>query len=107
MKDAGKMVEQWYRELENKYPDKRCHEMVIMPNHFHYIIENSGAGLQLDNGGWQLGKRRRTIIRPYVKDRERMPAIIICDGDAGNMFPNVCLDYHCYINGFNVITDSF
>ena len=38
LNDAGKMVERWYRELENKYPDKRCHEMVIMPNHFHYIF---------------------------------------------------------------------
>ena len=40
LNDAGKMIERWYRELENKYPDKRCHEMVIMPNHFHCIIEN-------------------------------------------------------------------
>ena len=41
LNDAGKMVEKWYFELENKYPDKRCHEMVIMPNHIHCIIENS------------------------------------------------------------------
>jgi len=40
LNDAGRMVEQWYAELENKYPDKRCHEMVVMPNHFHCIIEN-------------------------------------------------------------------
>lgn len=40
LNDAGKMVEKWYSELENKYPDKRCHEMVIMPNHMHCIIEN-------------------------------------------------------------------
>ena len=50
LNNAGKMVERWYRELENKYPDKRCHEMVIMPNHFHCIIENMGAGSQLNNG---------------------------------------------------------
>jgi len=50
LNDAGQMVERWYRELENKYPDKRCHEMVIMPNHFHCIIENMGAGSQTDNG---------------------------------------------------------
>ena len=48
LNDAGKMVERWYRELENKYPDKRCHEMVIMPNHFHCIIENLGGDLHLD-----------------------------------------------------------
>jgi REP element-mobilizing transposase RayT len=42
LNDAGKMVERWNRELGNKYPDKRFHEMVIMPNHFHCIIENMG-----------------------------------------------------------------
>ncbi len=40
LNDAGKMVEKWYFELVNKYPDKRCHEMIIMPNHMHCIIEN-------------------------------------------------------------------
>jgi hypothetical protein len=59
LNDAGKMVERWYRELENKYPDKRCHEMVIMPNHFHCIIENLGTGSHTDcgsqtDGGLQL-----------------------------------------------------
>ena len=40
LNDAGRMVEKWYHEIENKYPDKRCHEMVVMPNHFHCIIES-------------------------------------------------------------------
>ena len=40
LNDAGRMVEKWYWELENKYPDKHCQEMIIMPNHFHCIIEN-------------------------------------------------------------------
>ena len=40
LNDAGKMIEKWHLELENKYPDKMCHQMVIMPNHFHCIIEN-------------------------------------------------------------------
>ena len=40
LNDAGKMVERWYHEIENKYPDKRCHEMAVMPDHFHCIIEN-------------------------------------------------------------------
>jgi putative transposase len=38
---AGRMVEKWYRELENKFPDKKCRQMVIMANHFHCIIENT------------------------------------------------------------------
>ncbi|MFN7019670.1 MAG: hypothetical protein ACK4RG_10445, partial [Fimbriimonadales bacterium] len=44
------MIEKWYRELENKYPDKKCHDRVVMPNHFHCIIENTdivGADLRV------------------------------------------------------------
>ena len=42
LNDAGKMVEHWYYELQNKFHDIKCHEMVVMPNHFHCIIENVG-----------------------------------------------------------------
>ncbi len=37
------MVVFWYSELENKFPDIKCHEMVVMPDHFHCIIENTGS----------------------------------------------------------------
>jgi len=40
LNDAGRMVEKWYYELENKFPDIKCHEMVVMPNHIHFIIQN-------------------------------------------------------------------
>lgn len=43
LNDAGKMVEKWFFELENKFPNIQCHEMVVMPNHFHCIIENMGS----------------------------------------------------------------
>ena len=36
---AGKMVYRWYYELENKFPNIKCHEMIVMPNHFHCIIQ--------------------------------------------------------------------
>ncbi len=39
LNDAGVMIEKWYSELAIKYPDKKCHEMVVMPNHFHCIID--------------------------------------------------------------------
>lgn len=38
---AGKMVDQWYRELEKKFPDVKCYAHIIMQNHFHCIIENA------------------------------------------------------------------
>jgi putative transposase len=37
------MIKKWYDELENKFSDIKCHEMITMPNHFHCIIENVGA----------------------------------------------------------------
>ena len=42
LNQAGKMIEKWYFKLESKYSDIKCHEMVIMPNHLHCIIENVG-----------------------------------------------------------------
>ncbi|MEA3286413.1 MAG: transposase [Candidatus Marinimicrobia bacterium] len=39
LNDAGKMVETWYFELENKYPNIVLRQHVVMPNHFHTIIE--------------------------------------------------------------------
>jgi REP element-mobilizing transposase RayT len=47
LNDAGKMIEKWYFELENKFPDIKCHEMIVMPNHFHCIVENVGADLRV------------------------------------------------------------
>lgn len=44
---AGKIIEKWYYELENKFPDIKCHEMIVMPNHFHCIIQNVGADLRV------------------------------------------------------------
>lgn len=51
---AGKMIERWYYQLEHKFPDIKCHEMVVMPKHFHCIIENTGnqpSGDRGTNGG--------------------------------------------------------
>lgn len=42
---AGEMVERWYSELTNKFPDIECDEFVCMPNHVHFIAVNVGADL--------------------------------------------------------------
>ena len=41
--DAGKMIGKWYRKLENKFNDIKCNQMIIMPNHIHFIVQNVGA----------------------------------------------------------------
>ncbi|BDC98538.1 transposase [Persicobacter psychrovividus] len=39
LNSAGIMVERWYFELENKFESIKCLSMVVMPNHFHCIIQ--------------------------------------------------------------------
>ena len=43
LNDAGKMIEKWYYKLPEKFPHVKCHEMVVMPNHFHCIIQIAGS----------------------------------------------------------------
>ena len=43
LNDAGRMIEKWYAELENKFPGIKCHNMVVMPNHFHCVVQIVGA----------------------------------------------------------------
>ena len=53
LNDAGKMIKKCYYELEGRFKTLKCHEMVIMPNHFHCIIEIVGVplvGTQNSNG---------------------------------------------------------
>jgi len=47
LNEAGRMVERWYGELENKYPDIQNDAFVCMPNHVHFIVVNVGANLRV------------------------------------------------------------
>ena len=38
LNDAGRMVERWWLELNNKYPTVDTDEYSVMPNHFHGVI---------------------------------------------------------------------
>lgn len=31
-----KMIIDLFYEIENKFHDEKCYEMVVIPNHFHY-----------------------------------------------------------------------
>lgn len=66
LNDAGKMIEKWYFKLENKFSNIKCHEMVVMPNHFHCIIEiiNEPVDATALNDGSAL--RADTRVRPDI-----------------------------------------
>ena len=64
LNDAGRMVERWYWETQNKFPDIVCHEMVIMPNHFHCIWENVGSDLRVAVGAHLRVRPSVLNVRP-------------------------------------------
>ncbi|MEH0157482.1 transposase [Limibacter armeniacum] len=39
LNDAGKMIETEWLDLKNRFPNIELHEFVVMPNHFHSILE--------------------------------------------------------------------
>jgi len=69
---AGKMVERWYFEMQNKYPGIRCHEMVVMPNHFHCIIEITDGNAP-DNNVADIPVTDAHVGAPYVGIRITHP----------------------------------
>jgi REP element-mobilizing transposase RayT len=45
LNDAGKMIENEWLNLENRFPNIELHEFIVMPNHFHGILKIVGAAL--------------------------------------------------------------
>ena len=77
LNDAGRMVEKWYHKIHNKFPDIVCHEMAIMPNHFHCIWENVGW-----HGASAVGADLR--VRPPKQNAESTtPTNIVIDDCEG------------------------
>jgi REP element-mobilizing transposase RayT len=60
LNEAGRMVDDEWQYLRIKYPHIKLHEYVIMPNHFHGIVEitdNVGAGsARPENGQFNIGR---------------------------------------------------
>ncbi len=44
LNDVGKLVDVWWKKIVDKYPTVQLGTYVIMPNHFHGIIDIVGAG---------------------------------------------------------------
>ena len=47
LNDAGRMIERWWQELQNKFPKIDTDEFVVMPNHIHGIVMIVGADLRV------------------------------------------------------------
>jgi len=42
---CGEMIVKWVNEIGNKFEDVRIQSFIVMPNHFHAIIDTVGADL--------------------------------------------------------------
>jgi len=73
LNNPGRMVEKWYRELENKFADIVCDQCAIMPNHIYFVIQ-TGVGTDLrvrpdtdtdeqTSGGEHIGSPLHTVIQ--------------------------------------------
>ncbi len=73
--DAAHMVGKWYNELTNKYPNIELDEFVIMPNHFHCIIQiiNENTG---QNMGHNVGQTHRSA--PTMDDNNESVGANLC-----------------------------
>jgi len=63
LNDPGIMIGKWWNELKHKYRNVELHEQIIMPNHFHGIIQiindtdSVGADLRVcPDNTWQTSK---------------------------------------------------
>ena len=75
LNDAGRMVERWYYETENKFPDIVCLEMVVMPNHFHCIWQNTSSSAVAVPVGADLCVRPSSAdlcVRPLIDDEHTL-----------------------------------
>ena len=84
LNDAGRMVEKWYNKTQEKFPDIACHEMVIMPNHFHCIWENVGL-----HGASAVGAD--PCVRPVTNDVRPLSNNVRPVTNDVNLDPHDCL----------------
>ncbi|GHT09797.1 hypothetical protein AGMMS4956_00100 [Bacteroidia bacterium] len=77
LNDAGEMIKKWWLELPHKFSDITLGECVVMPNHFHAIIINTG--------NYPNNKNNAIIVGADLR---------VCPDNAGVCLDNagVCLD---------------
>lgn len=63
LNDAGKMIEIEWLKLTGRFPNIRLHESVVMPNHFHGIIEILDIWKTSDNQWLMSGDKIKTISK--------------------------------------------
>lgn len=66
LSDAGKMIQSEWLALPARFPEIHLHEYIVMPNHFHAIIELVGATLVVAQNAEQVNQNSG-IQNPEIK----------------------------------------
>ena len=61
---AGKMVENEWLKLPERFQNIQLHEYIVMPNHFHAILEIVGATLVVAQNDVVMNNRAITRVAP-------------------------------------------
>jgi putative transposase len=72
LNDAGKMVETEWLKLPERFPNTALHEYVVMPNHFHAILEITPAPTGTDTPknktvGEMVGAFQSIVTVEYIR----------------------------------------
>lgn len=67
LNNCGWMIEKWYFEIPNKFPDIHCDQYIIMPNHIHFIIINVGADLCVCPNNACMGEHTGSPLRIHLE----------------------------------------
>ncbi len=94
--DAGRMVGQWWVELNRKFPNTDVDDFVVMPNHVHGIVRINPVGANL-------------CVRPPVGlDGDLDDRSPVCsDVDPGGQGAHAGAPLHTIIQWFKTMTTNY
>ncbi len=78
---------------------------LVLKGWFYPAQDTSGIANQIVGRILPVPEKLKTAPRKYfLQYNKRLPTIVICDGDAGNMSYLIFYAYHFFTKGFNVLT---
>ncbi len=81
LNDAGKMINNEWLKLPERFPNIKLHEYVTMPNHFHAILEIVGATLGICQHSCTFFlkkiKQQKSLFHPSRFTHKTLPPFIL------------------------------
>ena len=98
LNDIGKMADEWWKKLPDKFNSISIDEYCVMPNHFHGIIQIVGADTQMF--------RADTWVRPYGTVVDPAPVGAHPRVRPNDQHPRVCPSISTIVQWFKTMTTN-